>query len=82
MERWPGDISLDRLVEKGFFVAESGVHAGAVDAHGLLEVGQRCPIVTLAPKDLERRVERFVGIESSGASRGHKSSPWQQNPKE
>ena len=50
---WPFGIAVEDLAEKRLFVPESGVEAGAVDAHSFGQIGKRRSLVTLAPKDLE-----------------------------
>jgi len=49
---WAGGIAVDGFFEERFFVAEGGVEAGAVDAHGGGEIGEGSALVALAPEDL------------------------------
>src|SRR5437868_6264251 len=55
-------VAVEHPAEEGLLVAEGGVEAGAVDAHGPGQLGQRRALVTLAPEHLERAVQGFVDV--------------------
>src|ERR1700722_4954014 len=62
------EIALKRLLEEFFLVAESGPHTGAVDPHGICQVGERSPFVSLFPKDAHRCIQRSRRVEPSRAT--------------
>lgn len=68
-------VAVHCLAEEGFLVSEGGVEAGAVDAHGLGEVVERCAFVSAAPEDAQGTVERFVEIELTGTSHLRRGPP-------
>jgi hypothetical protein len=61
-------IAGERLAEEGFLVAEGGVEARSVDAHGLGQVRQRGPFVAFLPEELQRGLEGLVRVEGAGPS--------------
>jgi hypothetical protein len=52
------EVAVECLAEEGFLVAEGGVEAGHVDAHGVGEGGEGGALVTVAPKKHQGGVER------------------------
>ena len=66
-------IAIEHLTEQALLVAEGGIEARRIDAHGAGQVAQRRALIALAPKHFERPVERLVGIESAGPADRHGS---------
>src|SRR5713101_4581351 len=60
-------VAIERLAEQRFLVAERGIEARAVDAHGPGQIRERRALVTFAPEDLQRLVESFVHVEGARA---------------
>src|SRR5262249_55134838 len=61
-------IAVERLAEEALLVAEGGIEARRVDAHGLGQVRDRGTFVTVAPEYLQRLIERGAQIELARAS--------------
>ena len=64
-------IAVERLAKQALLVAEGGIEARRIDAHGPGQVAKGRALIALAPKHFERPVERVVGIESAGAANRH-----------
>src|SRR5205823_1756825 len=64
-------VALDRLEEQLLLVAESGIQAGRVDAHGPGEVAHRRRLVAVAPEDVDGALERGFAVELARASAFH-----------
>jgi hypothetical protein len=61
-------IAVERLAEEALFVAECGIEARRIDAHGRGEVGDARALVALAPEHFERPLERLIHVESARAA--------------
>ena len=59
-------VALQRLAEQVLLVAEGGIHARPRDTHRLGQVGEGGALIPLAPEDLERALQRLVGVEAAG----------------
>ena len=65
-------VAIERFAEQRFLVAEGGVEARAVDAHGPGQIGERRALVAFAPEDLQGLVESFVDVEGARAADGRR----------
>ena len=59
----PADIAIERPAKENFLVAECGIEAGAIDAHGPRQLHQRLALVAFAPEDVQGAV--FASADSS-----------------
>jgi hypothetical protein len=64
-------IAVERLAEQALLVAERGIEARRIDAHGRRQVANGRALVALAPEYFERSVERLIRIEGAGAANCH-----------
>src|SRR5258707_4970270 len=71
----PLRVAIEHLAEQLLLVAEGGIEARAVDAHGLGQIRQRRRLVTLAPEHVERTVQGFIDVEGARTSRWQRASP-------
>src|SRR5206468_12431415 len=60
--------TMQYTAEQGFLVAEGGIQAGTVDAHGPGEVRQGRAFVAFLPEYLEGALQDFVFVEFAGTS--------------
>jgi hypothetical protein len=62
-------VALERLVEQLLLVAEDGIQAGPVHAHGFRQFRQRTAFIALFPRTPSCAIERLVRIERAGPAR-------------
>ena len=75
-----GAVACDRLAKEAGLVAERGVKAGAVDAHGGGERGERSAFVALLPEHPHSGVEGLIAIEGARATGlGLSGEGWYRN---
>jgi Domain of unknown function (DUF5069) len=63
-----GGIAIERFTEEILFIAEGGVEAGSINAHGGGEIGEGSALVTFFPEDEESGVKGLVGVEGAGSA--------------
>ncbi|MEY9414949.1 hypothetical protein ABIF69_001391 [Bradyrhizobium japonicum] len=64
-------VTVESGLEQPFLVAEAGVKARRIDAHGLGELSDGGALIAMAPKHFHRLVQRRFGVEFAGASHAH-----------
>src|ERR1700722_218556 len=62
------DVAAKCLLEKFFLIAKRGPHTGTVNSHGVRQVTESGPFVTLFPKDAYRRIQDGRRVEPSRAT--------------
>jgi hypothetical protein len=64
-------VAVERPPEQSLLIAECGIEARRIDSHRLGQRSDGRTFVAIAPKNLERPVERPLDIKLSGTSHSH-----------